>query len=266
MHHRRLTWIFLLLGTSAAPVSALAQRTNDQARLIFTLSGGIIGGKKLWTASPQPIQPGGVTDTFALGRSIRSNLAVSFSGTYFPGANLGLMVEGFLVGLGFEDSCRQLFSSGSSAVSSLCTSIQGAEKAATSVVLSAGPVFRVNSQSLVSPYARLSGGLIFSNQSSLRMTGILPTSGGPSPFDVYTDEHESRVEPTLSAGLGFTAAVARGYQLRWEVRDNMVGVQRVTAVTSEAGLVPAHELEFKHLLSMMIGVDVVLERRRGRRY
>jgi hypothetical protein len=266
MQPLRLTWTILLLGTSAAPATLLAQRTNDQARLIFTLSGGIIGGKKLWTASPQPIQPSGVTDTFALGRDIRSNLAVSFSGTYFPGSHLGLMVEGFLVGLGFEDSCRQLFSSGSSAVSSLCASIQGAEKAATSVVLSAGPVFRLNSQSLVSPYARLSAGFIFSNQSSLRTTGVLPTSQGPSPFDVYTDEHESRVEPALAAGVGFTAAVARGYQLRWEVRDNLVGVQRITGVTSQAGLVPSHELEFKHLLSMMIGVDVVLERRRGRRY
>jgi hypothetical protein len=256
----------LLLGTSAAPVSVLAQRTSDQARLIFTLSGGIIGGKDLWSASPQPIQPAGAVDTFALGRHIRSNLAISFSGSYFPGAHLGVMVEGFLVGLGFEDSCRQIFSSGSSAVSSLCASIQGAEKAATSVVLSAGPILRMKSQSLVSPYARLSAGFIFSNQSSLRMTGVLPTSQGPSPFDVYTDEHESRVEPALAAGVGFTAAVARGYQLRWEVRDNMVGVQRVTGVTSEANLVPPHELEFKHLLSMMIGVDVVLERRRGRRY
>jgi len=256
----------LLLGTSAAPGSVLAQRTSDQARLIFTLSAGIIGGKNLWSASPQPIQPAGAVDTLALGRRIRSNLAISLTGSYFPGAHLGLMVEGFLVGLGFEDSCRQIFSSGSSAVSTLCESIQGAEKAATSVILSAGPVFRLNSQSLVSPYGRLSAGFIFSNQSSLRTTGLLPTSQGLQPFDVYIDEHESRVEPALSAGLGFTAAVARGYQLRWEVRDNMVGVQRITGVTSQAGLVPSHELEFKHLLSMMIGVDVVLERRRGRRY
>ncbi|MFL5403396.1 MAG: hypothetical protein ACJ8BF_11335 [Gemmatimonadales bacterium] len=266
MHRRRLACIALLLGTSALPAPVTAQRTNDQARLIFTLSAGIIGGKDLWSASPQPIQPSGAVDTFALARRIRSTLAVSFSGTYFPGAHLGLVVEGFLVGLGFEDSCRQLFSTGSSAVSALCKSIQGAEKAATAVILSAGPVFRLNSQSLVSPYARLGAGLVFSNQSSLRTTGILQTSGGPSGFDVYTDDHESRVDPAFALGVGFTAAVARGYQLRWEVRDNLVGIQRVIGTTSEAGLIPPHTLEYKHLLSMTIGVDVVLERRRGRRY
>jgi hypothetical protein len=262
----RLACAAFFLSPIALPARLAAQRTADQARLIFSLSGGIIGGKKLWAASPQPIQPSGAADTFALGRRIRSNLVVGFSGTYYPGAHLGLMLEGFLVGLGFEDSCNQLFSSGSSAVAAVCQSIDGAEKAATSVILSAGPVVRVNSQSLVSPYARLGAGLIFSNQSSLSMSGTFQSGAGPVALAVYSDDHESRVEPTFALGLGFTAAVAKGYQLRWEVRDNMVGVQRVSAPTSRAGEIPPHELEFKHLLSLTIGVDVVLERRRGRRY
>jgi hypothetical protein len=266
MHRPRLASITALLCLAALPVRAAAQRTSDQARLIFTLSGGVVGGRDLWSASPQPIQPTGAADIFALARRIRSTLAVGFSGTYFPGAHLGVTVEGFLLGLGFEDSCRQLFSSGSSAISTACQSIQGAEKAATSVVLSAGPVLRLNSQSLISPYARLGAGLIFSNQSSLRMSGGFQSEAGPVELTVYSDDHESRVEPAAELGLGFTAAVARGYQLRWEVRDNVVGVQRITGVTSQANEIPPHERAYKHLLSMTIGVDVVLERRRGRRY
>jgi hypothetical protein len=266
MHRPRLACAALLLATSVLPVRAQAQRTGDQARLIFTLSGGIVGGKKLWAASPQPIQPIVGADTFALARDIRSTLAIGLSGTYFPGSHLGVVLEGFLVGLGFEDTCRQLFSSGSSDIAATCVSIQGAEKAATAVMLTGGPVFRLNSQSLVSPYARLVAGVTFSNQSSLRTSGTFQTPLGPALLTVYSDDHESRVEPAFGLGAGFTAAVAPGYQLRWEVRDNIVGVPRVTAPTSEAGLVPPHELEYKHLLSMTIGVDVVLERRRGRRY
>jgi hypothetical protein len=70
----------------------------------------------------------------------------------------------------------------------------------------------------------------------------------------------------LGLGLGFTAAVAKGYQLRWEVRDNIVGVQRVTSAPAAARVVPPHDVTYKHLFSMSIGFDVVLERRRGRRY
>jgi hypothetical protein len=266
MDFRRLPGIVLLLGVVVLPVPLGAQRTGDQARLIFSLSGGVIGAKRLWNISPQPIQPSGNADTFAVARRIRSNLVIGFSGTYYPGAHLGLMVEGFLVGLGFEDSCNQLFSSGSSAVASACRSIQGGEKAATSVILSAGPVFRINSQSPVSPYARLGAGLIFSNQSSISMSGTFESDLGPVNLPVYVDDHESRVEPAAALGVGFTAAVAKGYQLRWELRDNVVGVQRVTAPAAESGVIPPHELDYKHLFSMTIGVDVVLERRRGRRY
>jgi hypothetical protein len=107
---------------------------------------------------------------------------------------------------------------------------------------------------------------VFSNQSPIRTAGEFPTPNGFSELVVYEDDHQSRVEPALALGAGFTAAVGKGYQLRWEIRDNIVGVQRVTGTTPEARTVPPHERAFKHVFSMTIGFDVVLERRRGRRY
>jgi hypothetical protein len=240
--------------------------TGDQARLVFTVSAGAVGGKQLWSSSPQAIQFTDPADTFALERRIRSTLAVGFGGAYFPGENLGLSVEGFLLGLGFEDSCQHLFSSGSADVATVCRSLQGKRKAATSVALSAGSIFRVNSRKLLSPYARLNLGLVFSNQSSLRTVGQFPTPMGVADLIVYSDNRDSRIDPSAALGVGFTAAVAKGYQLRWEVRDNIVGVQRVTGTVPETGSIPPHERVFKHLFSMTIGFNVVLERRRGRRY
>lgn len=253
-------------GSGVVPTLLRAQRTGDQARLIFTVSGGIVGGKELWSIQPQPVQFINPADTFKVGRRIRSTFAVGFGGTYFPGENLGFTAEGFLVGLGFEDSCNQLFSSGSGSVASVCQSIQGSKKAASSVILSAGPVLRVNSRKLFSPYARLNLGFVFSDQSSLRTIGEFPTDSGPAALVIYSDDHNSRVEPALALGVGFTAAVGTGYNLRWEARDNIVGVQRVTGAIPVAGFVPPHEVTYKHLFSMTIGFDVVLERRRGRRY
>jgi hypothetical protein len=205
-------------------------------------------------------------DTLTLGRRIRSTITIGFAGTYFPGENLGLTVEGFLVGLGFEDSCRPFFSSGSGAVAQACDDIQGNKKPATSVMLAAGPVLRVNSRQAFSPYARLSLGFLFSTQSSLRTIGRFLGDSGTVDLIVYSDDRDSRVEPAAALAGGFTVPVAKGYQLRLEARDNIVGVQQVTGATAQAGVIPPHQLEFKHLFSLTIGFDVVLERRRGRRY
>jgi hypothetical protein len=266
MHVREFACIALFLATGALTSPAWAQRTGDQARLIFTVSGGVVAGKRLWSVDAQPVQFTTPADTFALGRRIRSNIAIGFGGTYFPGEHFGIGAEGFLVGLGFEDSCRLAFSSGSGDVATACQSIQGATKGATAVLLSVGPVFRVNSRSLFSPYVRANLGLVFSNQSSLRTIGRFPTPDGTADLIVYDDDHDTRVAPALGLGAGFAAAIGKGYQLRWEVRDNIVGVQRVTGSAPEARVVPPHQMTYKHLFSMTIGFDVVLERRRGRRY
>ena len=268
MRTRRLLLLTAALtGIGALPSLASAQTTKDQSSLVFTVSLGAVGGSRLWSSSPQAVQFIVPADTVALDRRIRSTLAVGFGGAYFPGENLGFTVEGFLIGLGFEDSCRQVFSSGSAAIAEVCESIQGKKKAATSVILSGGTMFRFNSRKLFSPYGRVNLGVVLSQQSSLRTVGQFVNGAGRiEDLFVYSDDQNSRVDPSLALGVGFTAAVAKGYNLRWEVRDNITGLQSVKSTIPIAGFVPPHERVFKHLFSMTVGFDVVLERRRGRRY
>src|SRR3954453_44350 len=192
-------------------------QTKDQARLIFTVSGGVVLGTDLWDVDAQPVQFITPTDTMAVGRSIRSTLGISFAGTYFPGDNLGVAAEAFLLGLGFEDQCRMVFSSGASDVITTCQSIQGATKSASAVSLSAGPVYRFNSRSTFSPYFRGNLGLVFSNQRLIRIVGHFPPSEGKADLIIYDDDLESRGEPQFALGAGFTANTASGYQLRWEI-------------------------------------------------
>jgi hypothetical protein len=263
--HLRLACI-ALLGTGLHPAEAWAQKTGDQARLIFTVSAGGVGGRLLWSIGSQPVQYTTPSDTFALERRIRSTIGVGFGGSYFPGEHLGLGIEGFLVGLGFEDSCRQVFSSGSANVTAACDWIQGNKKPASTVMLSAGPILRFNSRKAFSPYARLNVGFLFSTQSSLRTIGRYPSDSGLVDLIIYDDDRDSRVEPAFALGTGFTVPVAPGYQVRLEARDNILGVQRVTQSTPVSNVIPPHELDYKHLFSITIGFDVVLERRRGRRY
>jgi hypothetical protein len=50
------------------------------------------------------------------------------------------------------------------------------------------------------------------------------------------------------------------------VRDNMVRMATVAGPTAQDGVPPPTASRLRHLLSMEIGFDVVLERRHGRRY
>ncbi|HEV7367292.1 MAG TPA: hypothetical protein VGN76_15715 [Gemmatimonadales bacterium] len=273
MPARTLACVGLLAMTAARFTPVWAQRTGDQARLIFTVSAGAVGGKDLWFVPQQAVQFPGVigADTLALGRDIRPTLVIAFGSTYYPGDHFGFGAEGLLIGLGYEDSCRQVFSTGSPSVAEACQSLQGATKSATAVILSGGVVYRMNSRKLISPYFRANAGFVFSNQSSLRTIGRYSGTGGERlDLIIYSDDHDSRVDPGFALGAGFTAALSPGYQLRWEIRDNITGVQKISGPSPRTGDVidpiTPHELEFKHLISITIGLDIVLERRRGRRY
>ena len=265
MRIRRLLYAGVL-GMAIYPSRASSQATGDEARLLLGVSLGVATGARLWSVGAQPVQFIVPADTFALTRRIRSNLVVGFGGTYFPGPRLGFAVEGFLIGLGLEDNCRQVFSSGSGDVANVCRSLQGREKPASAVTLSVGPVLRFNSRKPFSPYARANVGFTLSNQSALRTAGEFPTDSGPSTIVVYSDDRNSRLDPSLALGVGVTAALSKGSLLRWEIRDNIVGIQQVTSSIPIAGFVPPHKRVFKHLFSMSVGFDIVLERRRGRRY
>jgi len=263
---RLLVLLAALSGVGALPSPAFAQATKDQARLVFTVSAGAVGGTRLWSVSNQAVQSLDPADTFALGRRIRSTLVFGAGGAYFPGEHLGFTVEAFLIGLGFEDSCRHVFASGSSANAEVCQSIEGKTKAATSVILSGGMMYRVNSRKLLSPYGRVNLGLALSNQSSLRTSGEFVAANGIGTLEVYSDDRNTRIDPSLALGVGLTAAIGNSSNIRWEIRDNITGVQQVTGTIPVYGSIPPHKRVFKHLFGMTVGFDMVLERRKGRRY
>ena len=241
----------------------LAQKSGDRARLVFTVSGGYVQGSGLWTVPRQPLLEDPPADTLFLSRSIKPSLGFGFSGTYFHGANLGLTADAFLIGLGYDDSCRLVAPQSSVRNAEVCRSINSQDKSAAAVVLSAGGILRIASREFISPFIRASAGLLFTNQSSVLTSG---TSNSGALLVIYDDEKRSSVRGAFALGVGATMAVGQGYHIRGEVRDNIVGVDRVTGPTTGARLIPPHENHFKHLFSILIGVDIILERSRGRRY
>ena len=245
---------------------AEAQKTADQARLLFTVSAGYIGGGALWMVPNQVVSDNfGQTDTFALTRRVRPSLGVGFSGTYFPGDHVGYTGELFLMGLGTEDRCNQRFSSGSARNTTVCNSLDGTERSATAVSASASVIYRVASHQAISPYGRFNLGVTISQQSKIRLIGNYTDVNGTVDKIIYSDPNPTQLTGYAAAGIGITAAVARGYQLRLEARDNYIGLQRVKQAGAEGSL-PPHGIRGKHIFSLLMGFDVVLERRRGKRY
>jgi hypothetical protein len=255
-----------LLACTALPAPVVGQRTGDLARLTFTIFGGFVGSTGLWSVPRQPVAFIEPADTLQLSRSTRQALTVGFTGGYFPHEHLGFTAEAHLLGVGFKDSCSHHFTSGSPDVAAVCSDIDGRTKPSTAVVLSGGLIYRIAGRSFLSPYARGNAGFVFSTQSSLRTIGQFPSDSGLVDLTVYADDKNVRVHPAFALGVGITAAVSKGYQLRWEVRDNIAGIQTVTGPAEPIRTVPPHKLVFKHLFSLTLGLDIILERKRGRRY
>jgi hypothetical protein len=224
----------------------------------------------LWRVDRQPVADAPLpSDTFAIGRRIRPTVTFGFSGIYFPGEHLGYVGEAYLIGLGFEDSCALVYASGSTRNQQACANLDQAEKAATAVALNGGLVYRVASRSIISPYIRVAAGLLFTTQSSIRTIGEFPSLSNPGELAdavIYPDNGDSRISPTGVLALGFTTAMGKGYQFRWELRDNIAPVRAVTGPTTVDGIFPPVATRMKHLISLNVGFDVVLERRRGHRY
>ena len=255
---------FGLLATLWSPLAA--QGTRDRPNLVFTVSAAHVSGGGLWSVGDQPINIGEPTapDHFFLSRSVKRTFGAAFSATYFKGQHLGLTAETFLIGLGYDDSCHILGTPLSGDNIERCRFIDERDRSAAAVTVSVGGIYRIAPREFLSPFVRVSAGLLVNNQSPLLLTAQTNAGG---LLTVYEDNnHGTRLRPALLLGVGTTIAASPTYQLRWEIRDNIVGVQRVTGPVDVMGAVPPHNTAYKHLFSVMLGLDVVLERTRGRRY
>ena len=254
----------LLLAAFGTPLAA--QATRDRPTLVFTVSGAYLDGIRLWTVPDQPVEDnsvGTLTDHFSLGRNIKKTLGAGFSGTYDRGAHLGITAEAFLMGLGYSDICTIAEPAQSELNAQRCQSISDLDRSAAAVTTSAGLVYRIGADEFISPFLRASAGVLINNQSPLLLVG--QTSNGAELL-IYDDPNTgTRLRPAFLLCAGTTIAAGRGYQIRWEIRDNIVGIQKVTGPTAR-GTVPPHETSYRHIFSLNVGLDVILEKRRGRRY
>jgi hypothetical protein len=260
--------VSLVMALFLAAPEAAAQRAHDQARLsigiglLYSLPHGT-----LWQVGVQPVAtPIGTADSIALGRDLSSSFGVSFTGVYTPGRYLGLTGDAIIARIGTDDHCRVLNAAPDQFTSDLCGSLNNAESHATTASFVVGGLVRPGNRGSVQPYGRVGVGLTIIEQSLVRTSGLARRGATTAEVPVYTDEHNTAVSPYLGIGVGFAAPIASGWQTRWELRENYMRLTGVKGPTAYQGLQPARRASGHHFLSFAVGLEVVLERKRGRRY
>ena len=259
-----LCWALL---AGALPWRAPAQ-TGPQANLLLTLGGGVVNGGNLWAIPRQPFCPvfsGGSCageDTLRLARDMGSSITIAFAVSYFPGPTLGFQAEVAYLGLPLEDACTVLDAAPTTAGAQLCGDIAGRSQSTGAISFFAGAILRATPRRLVSPYVRAGVGLVTFDHSTIDMAG---TDSSLNTYQVLLDNNPRRLAPSVQLGAGLTVRVGQGYQFRVEARDVMAAFERVTGPT-DASLVPPTDTRLYHHFALSMGLDVVLEQKRGRRY
>lgn len=275
---RHLSCMMLALA-SLSGADELAAQTQSAPRLYLSVFGGLRAGRDVWTLRDQPFlvqtlagPTPGQYDTLDLQRQLVSGFVIGAAGTYFPSPKIGVEGEIAFLGMELESRCaiRQYQPPPQGDLDpELCASLNGATTSMSAVSFSAGLVARLAPNNATNPYFRVNAGLVTTTRGTIEMIGVYRDgSGNPTAATVVGDSAPKKTAPhvTLAAGVAFS--LGPSYQLRLEGRDVLISLDRVSGVADPGSgtLYPPHSGTLSHNLVFVVAFDVVLEKRRGRRY
>ncbi|MGH7520504.1 MAG: hypothetical protein ACREMI_04415 [Gemmatimonadales bacterium] len=257
-----------------AGVSTAAAQSPSSSQLVLTILGGAVGGHRLWDVSKQPLASlvrvdSGQFDTLRLSREITSSIVVGASATYFVSSKVGIHAEISYLGLPNDDGCTLLHRTpNDSLVPAVCNDIQSHSGSGGAISLFLGATVRAAAQRGLSPYLRASIGLVGMPHSKVAVVGSYLTSLGPVPVGAIDDPNPRNAAPLLGLAAGVTTPVSKAgaYQFRLELRDVITSIERVTGPADAGTRIAPTASRFYHHFALTIGLDVVLEKKRGRRY
>jgi hypothetical protein len=257
----------LLLCLLLVPGMALsAQRTNDEARLAVGLNAGYIGGSTLWHTD-QPVLTNTTTpDVLQLDRRLRGNITVSGHLTYFPKPTVGVTGEVGYIGLGTVDNCAIATPPGDDFNRFACASLVDKSRAASAVSVLGGGIWRPVPRGTVQFYVKALAGLSLVPRSTTTVTAFFTRDFEDFALPVYAEDGSKTVTPTGALAIGFATAPNNGYQFSIELRATEVQLQVVDGPSAAGNIRPPIRSQWKTLPTLTAGFDIVLEKRRGRRY
>jgi hypothetical protein len=196
---------------------------------------------------------------------------VGLNATLYRSSHLGFTAEIVYLGLKADDECEMRYEhldlQGLNA--QVCNSITASTRTVSNIGISAGIAYRLAPRGPVKPYGRLQLGVSLRSSSLIETSGVYQEQLADGSIVVQSravieDPNETGVSPLAVGALGLTFAIAPGYQLRAEIRDHLLIMERPTGPAELARV--ETERFIGHSPALVFGFDVVLEQRRGRRY
>ena len=268
---------------AAAPVAPAAAQSADRPNLVLTVFGGYRIGRQLWTLRNQPFDVidyvGGSLfpdstrrDTLALAREVTPSFIAGLTASYFRGPHLGVQAEMVFLSMSLESRCGiRVFDPADTADinPTLCGSLSGASVPMSAVAFSAGLLLRATPNKSATPYLGLSGGMVTRTRGTIETSGAFVDNAGIlNSIIMIADDRATRTDLSAQLSAGVMMPLGPGYQLRFEGRDIYTRLDYPSGI-ADPGTVPLHPphgARYGQHLSFVVGLDVVLERKRGRRY
>lgn len=260
----------MVLAATCLAAAAAAQQGGEPT-LIITVHGGVGTGHPMWDVDRQPLVFGGTTtnpqDTVRLNRQHSSGFTVGGMFQLFPRGVLGFGAEVAYRSLPLDDTCAPVvpFQADIDAKNeTLCNNLTAQSNPGGSVVtLGVSGVARMAPGGFISPYVRVGASLAFTTVSTIEMAA--PEEVGGLPRVIIRDDEPRRNSPGFLAAGGVMLRFSPGYQLRFEVRDDMTIFERVNGPANAVAVAPTGT-ELYHNVGFIFGFDILLEPRRTRRY
>jgi hypothetical protein len=268
---------------AAAPVFPAAAQTADSPNLVLTIFGGYRGGHSLWTLQNQGfavidyvggnLYPDSTRqDTLGLSREVTPSFIAGVTASYFRGRHVGVQAEMVFLSMSLDSRCdlRRYDATDTADINpTLCNSLNGASVPMSAVAFSAGLILRTTPNKSATPYVGLSGGLVTRTRGTIEVSGaFVDNSGFLNDFPMIADDKATRTDLSALLTAGIMVPMGPGYQIRLEGRDVYTRLDYVSGLAdpTQVPLHPPHTARYGHHLAFVIGLDVVLERKRGRRY
>ena len=273
-------FVCVTIAVVALAPAPLPAQTPSAPHLYLSMFGGYRTGRHLWTLNDQPflvqtpIGPNpGQYDTLDLQHEVNPGFVIGAAGTYFPRPNLGFEGEIAFLGMGVESRCaiRQVDPPAMGDVDpELCTSLNGASSSLSAVSFSVGLVGRLRPDKATYPYVRAGVGVVARTRSTIELIGTFADTARNALEEVIIvgDSFPNKTRAHLSFAAGLALSLGPASQLRLEARDIVTSLDRVTGLAdaSRGTLYPPHAGRSLHSFVFIVAFDVILEKRRGRRY
>jgi hypothetical protein len=263
------------VGLAALAAAPAAAQSPEEPNLIITVTGGLALARNLWRVDRQPASVpngtiGGGGDTLALARRLRPGITAALGAAVFRSPNFGYTLEAAFFGLASESRCAVVGTYApdpENVNEQACTDAQGKHVPTNAAGFQAGLIYRFSARHVIQPHLRVSAGLALLGNSYVQTSGRVTTSTCPDCVRLLLGDRPKQTTWLMGVAAGVSLDLGPGYRLRAEARDLIIALPVATGPAPPDGeQVPPVGTVVRHIPVITAGLDVVLERRRTRRY